>query len=321
MFPWRRSAKMAAQLCYGVLLVAAAVCGVHSVRPSQAQGADKIVARVNDEPIYESEISKGIPQNAFLEDAMVMRHNKLEHRISQLQLQQYLKAHKAEAISEVEVDKALDALRRNPPSLGCPCCRYSSLEQFLRANMLTMAEFREDVRDNGALDRYILNLWNQAYPTHESRAALIASQRIQTESQFTRAWQIFFNTYQRLDAANVVKKQAQAKAEAAWQRLQKGESFADVAKSVSEDQMSRSAGGRLGCIFKDAYGKDFAAMLTRLKPGEVSRPFESIYGFHIIKWEPIQDTDLLEISKRMFSERRAGEILEEAAKNTNVVRY
>jgi parvulin-like peptidyl-prolyl isomerase len=326
MLQGRGEVRLGARLLYGLLLVSAAVGGVLSTRPPQAQaeGKDKIVARVNNEPIYESEISSSIPKDTFQDDAVEIRRTKMEHRIGQLQLKQYLTAHKADAVSAAEMDKAVAELRKNPPSLGCACCRYKSLEQFLKVNMLTMADFREDVRNDMALNKYVLGLWNQAYPTPQSRTALIVAQRKQTEGEFTRAWQIFFNTYQladqHLDPAKV-KRDAQAKADAAWKRLQKGESFAAVAKSVSEDQMSRSAGGKLGFIVREAYGKDFAAMLTRLKPGEVSRPFESIYGIHIIKWEPILDSDLLDITKMLYVERRSGEILDEAEKNAKVVKY
>jgi hypothetical protein len=154
--------------------------------------------------------------------------------------------------------------------------------------------------------------------------ALVDAQRRTSAWEYTRAWQIFFNTFQRVDQRNDkarVRAQARAKAEAAWKRLQRGDSFDRVAGLMSEDQMSKNVGGSLGFIAKSAYGTDFQNMLAKLKPGEVSRPFESMYGWHIIKWAPIRDDQLLAISKMEYGARTTADLIAKVTSKARVERY
>ena len=51
----------------------------------------------------------------------------------------------------------------------------------------------------------------------------------------------------------------------------------------------------MGCIPRDALGRQFAEELEALKPGEFGRPVESPWGFHLIRREPLTDADLLEV--------------------------
>ncbi|HLK58607.1 MAG TPA: peptidylprolyl isomerase [Chthonomonadaceae bacterium] len=308
-----------------LLLVSAAGCGVLSLASLRTAGADRgnVVARVNGEAIYDEDIMRDMPSDRLDEDVADLRQLKLTRLISQVEVRQFLSTHKV-AVEEKEVDKGIAELRKNPPSLGCPCCRYSNLEEYLKANVSSMRELRVDVRNELGLGKYVQEVWKKTYATPQSRQTLIATQRKRTEKEFTKAWQIFFNTFQQVDSKTDPKKvqaEAQRKAEAAWQRLQKGEAFSEVARQVSEDQMSKPNGGSLGFILKGSYGKEFAATLDHLKPGEVSRPFQSPYGWHIIKWEPIKDDELLDVAQVDFTQIKIDEILTNLEKTAKVVKY
>jgi peptidyl-prolyl cis-trans isomerase SurA len=61
----------------------------------------------------------------------------------------------------------------------------------------------------------------------------------------------------------------------------KGESFAAAAAAASQDPGSASDGGDLGWQTPDVFDPDFAAAIAKLKPGEISEPFKSHYGWHI----------------------------------------
>lgn len=72
-------------------------------------------------------------------------------------------------------------------------------------------------------------------------------------------------------------------------------SFAAAAKQYSEDPGTASQGGALGYSVPDRYDPAFAAVMVRLKKGEISEPFRSSYGWHIIKLEDIKvDTDSMD---------------------------
>jgi peptidyl-prolyl cis-trans isomerase D len=66
-------------------------------------------------------------------------------------------------------------------------------------------------------------------------------------------------------------------------RLAKGEDFAKVAKETSGDPASAQQGGDLGFVDKNALEENFAKAALALKPGELSEPVKTSFGYHLIK--------------------------------------
>lgn len=80
------------------------------------------------------------------------------------------------------------------------------------------------------------------------------------------------------------KRKARGRAEGVLARLRKSPgSFADLAKKESGDPGSASQGGDLGFFARGMMVRPFEEAAFRLKPGEISDPVESDFGFHIIK--------------------------------------
>lgn len=78
--------------------------------------------------------------------------------------------------------------------------------------------------------------------------------------------------------------------DAAMQRLRgirdqilDGDDFATIAQAVSEDAVSAADGGDLGWSEPDAYVPEFTEMLTSLPIGELSEPFQTRFGWHILE--------------------------------------
>jgi len=67
------------------------------------------------------------------------------------------------------------------------------------------------------------------------------------------------------------------------ERILKGESFAELAMKNSEDPSAQYNGGDLGYVGRGAMVPQFEAMAFRLKVGEISQPFKSQFGFHILQ--------------------------------------
>lgn len=77
--------------------------------------------------------------------------------------------------------------------------------------------------------------------------------------------------------------QAQAQLQQIKQRLIGGNSFADLARTHSDDKASAAKGGDLGWSSPGQMVPAFEAMMDKLKPGEISEPFESNFGWHIVE--------------------------------------
>ena len=67
--------------------------------------------------------------------------------------------------------------------------------------------------------------------------------------------------------------------------------FAELAQKYSEDPGSASQGGELGWANPDMYVPEFSAMLKSMQPGEISEPFRTSHGWHIVQLEEVRTLD------------------------------
>lgn len=66
-------------------------------------------------------------------------------------------------------------------------------------------------------------------------------------------------------------------------RILEGEDFATLAKRYSADPSVIGNGGEMGWVGRGRMVPEYEAMAFKLKPGEISMPFESDFGFHIMQ--------------------------------------
>jgi peptidyl-prolyl cis-trans isomerase D len=81
-----------------------------------------------------------------------------------------------------------------------------------------------------------------------------------------------------------VRKQAEEVAK----RAKAGEDFAALAKQFSEDESNNTTGGSLGEFGRGTMVPEFEQAAFAMKPGDVSDPVKTSFGFHIIKVEKNQ---------------------------------
>lgn len=62
-----------------------------------------------------------------------------------------------------------------------------------------------------------------------------------------------------------------------------GEDFADLAREYSEDPGSARYGGELGYAARGSMVPEFEAAAMTMKPGQISNPIETDFGFHLIQ--------------------------------------
>ncbi|MES2490299.1 MAG: peptidylprolyl isomerase [Pseudomonadota bacterium] len=83
-----------------------------------------------------------------------------------------------------------------------------------------------------------------------------------------------------------------------YDRLQKGEDFTELAKKYSDDPGSKNSGGDLGFQAAGIFVPEFQVRLDQLKPGEISQPFHSKFGWHIASVIERRTRDTTEETRR-----------------------
>jgi peptidyl-prolyl cis-trans isomerase SurA len=74
-----------------------------------------------------------------------------------------------------------------------------------------------------------------------------------------------------------------AKLETLRARVAGGADFAQLASENSQDNVSKAKGGDLGWFAQDDYGPDFGTQVAGLSDGQVSAPFKTQAGWHIVQ--------------------------------------
>jgi peptidyl-prolyl cis-trans isomerase SurA len=87
--------------------------------------------------------------------------------------------------------------------------------------------------------------------------------------------------------------QAEQKAQDLYNRIvNKHADFATLAKEDSKDDTTANEGGDMGWFQQQAWGASVALQLDQLKDGEVSHPFQSEAGWHILQRLGTRQSDL-----------------------------
>ncbi len=67
------------------------------------------------------------------------------------------------------------------------------------------------------------------------------------------------------------------------QRIKNGEDFASLARASSDDKAAAADGGSLGWVSPGMMVPAFEEEMDKLKPGEISEPFMTQFGWHIVQ--------------------------------------
>ncbi|MCW8357205.1 peptidylprolyl isomerase [Marinomonas pontica] len=105
--------------------------------------------------------------------------------------------------------------------------------------------------------------------------------------------------------ANEIRDMAQTKefADDIYKKLQNGADFAQLAKENSEDQGSTLQGGDLGWVTPGTMVPEFEDMMDKTAIGQISKPFRTQFGWHILQVEGRREADISDKVKRSNAER------------------
>jgi peptidyl-prolyl cis-trans isomerase SurA len=92
--------------------------------------------------------------------------------------------------------------------------------------------------------------------------------------------------------------EAKVQADDVHQLLQNGGDFAELAKEYSEDPGSALNGGALGWSTPDQFVPEFAEVMASAEIGQISEPFQSEFGWHILLVLDRREQDMSDEARR-----------------------
>jgi peptidyl-prolyl cis-trans isomerase SurA len=93
-------------------------------------------------------------------------------------------------------------------------------------------------------------------------------------------------------------KEAETRLAQLKQRIEGGEDFASLARSHSDDAASAVNGGSLGWVNPGDLAPRFEEVMNSLQPGQISAPFQTQFGWHIVQLIERRDHDSTEEFRR-----------------------
>lgn len=247
---------------------------------------DRVVAVVNKEVITWSELYKAMEmelsaQARGLTDedrANLFKHREasfLEQLIDmKLQLQEAQKI--GLKVRDDEIQEAIEGIKK----------KYQMSDDELRESLakegLTFEEYRRKLSEQILISQFVTRqIRNKIVVTDEQVKRYIEKQgrHLGDEDEF-RIRQIFFRKPKNEGDRVAIEE----KALSIVRRLKAGEDFVALAWEYSEDP-SAKIGSDLGYLKKSDMAREFVDTLETMKVGDVSKPFWTEQGLHIIKLE------------------------------------
>lgn len=172
-----------------------------------------------------------------------------------------------------QTDEALDEYLRRE-ALADAIAVTDALDQDLVEAELR--EFRKEMLISRYLDRHLrTSVTDEAvqnyYNTHAS----------EYEDREVHVAHILVRTNRRM--SDEERQAALTRAQEAHSQLQTGRDFAEVAAQFSEDAVSSPRGGDMGSVREGAIDPRFSERAFALEAGAYSEPFETAFGYHIVK--------------------------------------
>lgn len=255
---------------------------------------DRVIATVNNEVITWSELRKGIELegkeflNGLTDNEKEKKIKELEkiflNRMVDMRLQIQEARKLGLDVSPSEANDAIADIKR----------KYNltdeGLVESLKAEGLTLDEYRAQLAEQILLSKAVrYEIRNTILiPDKEIEAYYETNKEKYQREEKVRIRQIFFTVRDGLQ-----KNEVEAKAEEVFQRIKNGEDFAKLASEYSED-VSKEFGGDIGYVTRGSVFKEIEDVAFVLKIGEVSKPFWSPKGIHIIKLEDRKEGSSIE---------------------------
>lgn len=296
------------------LLWAAAAAAQQPEQPEQPAGlrcdtlpgvVDRVMAVAGDVPILSSQIEEEIftqrAQNGEIPKTPPEFRDLCRQVVSDLidaeLMVQVAQRDTTIKVSDAEISDGVEQQFRNVRQ------RFTSEVDFRselsRSGFQTPEEFRRWLTDSqrkAALRNHLLGKLKEGgklktvQPTDREMRAYF--EQYQSQLPARPATLSFRNIVIAPKASAPARDRARAQADSIAIELRKGADFAIAAKRFSQDPASKEQGGDLGWFRRGLMVPEFDAIVFRLKPGVISDPVETPFGFHVIQVQRIQPAEV-----------------------------
>lgn len=269
-----------------LFLVVLAVCFLLPRGLQSAILLDRVVAVVNKEVItwselykaMESEVSEQVRALSDEERTKVFRSYEAVFldKLIDMRLQIQEAGRLGMQVREDDLKQAIENIKKKYQMTD------AMLEDSLRKEGMTFDEYKKKLSEQILLSQFVnQQIRSKIVVTDQDVRNFLESRKYDpsVEEEF-RLRQIFFKKPQDERRRGEVEERAAMVAE----RLKAGEEFATMAREYSEDTSAR-IGGDLGYLKKSDMAAEFSNVLSGMKVGDISAPFWTNHGMHIVKLE------------------------------------
>jgi peptidyl-prolyl cis-trans isomerase SurA len=277
---------------WAVLLAGLVIASGGAWSGAGAQGTlvDRVVAVVEDDAIYQSDIDQGVKQILFQRGASsisVTERDDLEKQVLDELIKNKLVLAKANrlgiSVSFAEVEKAVDrAIDENKRVMGSE----QAFTRQLEAEGLTLESlkklYREQIHNRMLVERVIAREIDRSSVTVSEDELKKAYEEKKAGLPQRPAVVHLATIFIGVESSLPAREKAKAAIDSVYQRVRAGEDFAKLAREFSEDP-SAEKGGNLGKLkLSDLGNRAFAEAAAKLAVGEVSEPVLTPFGYHVI---------------------------------------
>lgn len=258
---------------------------------AEAPKGSEIIFRVNGKDFkrdnLEIEVNGLMPLMSFhssISDERMKQIEKtaLDRLINSELIYEDAKRNKDTNVSGKEIDEEISNLKKKLP-------KGQSLNKVLKNSKMTMDELKEDFRRKIITFNYTKKKVDEFKKKSNDTVsdAFMKSYYEKNVEKFKEPEQIHLRSILiKADPAGGQKiwNESLKKAKDILKMAKEGQDFAKLAEKYSEDPYAKK-GGDMGWAHQGSLFQEIDAVAANMKPGEVSEPIMTIYGYHILKLE------------------------------------
>ncbi len=253
-------------ICYGLALSRPALSPTRSQPFSTASigpnpGRDRIVMRINGEPVTETEFEAGFNQ---LPPDVQERYSSDLGKMAFAE--QYIR------LKLLEQQARSRGLDRDPKITGQLAAGRANVLANAAADALVGPPTDQNIRKFYSENKQLFETVDLSHIVFAYRGGRIPPRK---------------------GGSAASQREAMQRSAAVYQRLKSGTDFAATARDISDDSVTAARGGELGIVPHGALPPDLETRLFKLQAGQITEPIPSAFGIHIFKvnWRGMRPLD------------------------------